>query len=76
MKTHKVHVHVHVHVQYFSLFYKPERTYWNLTSQLDSVVIEVTSVKMQPVIELMNIPSVTFVRSTQSSAATEQKWHH
>jgi len=32
--------------------------------------------KMQPVTELMNIPDATFVKSTQSSATTEQTRHH
>jgi len=36
---------VHVYVQCFSLFSKPERTSWSLTPQLDTVIIEVSSVK-------------------------------
>ena len=36
---------VHVSVQCFSLFSKLERTSWSLTSQLDTVIIEVSSVK-------------------------------
>ena len=33
-------------------------------------------IKILPVTELMNIPGATFVKSTQSSATTEQTWHH
>jgi len=36
---------VHVYVQCFSLFSKPGRTSWSLTPQLDTVIIEVSSVK-------------------------------
>ena len=32
--------------------------------------------KMLPVTELMNIPDATFVKSTQTSATTEQTQHH
>ena len=35
---------VHVYVQYF-FFFKPERTSRSLTPQLDTVIIEVSSVK-------------------------------
>ena len=36
----------------------------------------ITPFKMLPVTELMNIPDATFVKSTQSSATTEQTQHH
>ena len=40
------------------------------------LIVKYGSFKMVPVTELMNIPDATFVKSTQSSATTEQTWHH
>ena len=37
---------VHVYVQCLALLSKPERTYWSLTPQLDTVVMGVSLVKM------------------------------
>ena len=36
---------VHMYVQWISLFSKPERTSWSLTPQLDTIIIQVSSVK-------------------------------
>ena len=35
-------------------------------------MVDENVIKMLPVTELMNIPDVTFVKSTQSSATTER----